>query len=280
MRNTIERVTMLPKHAFLSDYFSVGRPVILTRMLTDWPARDRWTPEHFKQSYGHVEVVIETLDAARASDPDYYLSSMKRRMMTIERFLCLPQEGADGGKFYLAQTPITKIDARLRDDIRDLPFYRPLLRRIFRQQELLWMGPKGCVSALHFDALPNFNVQFFGRKRWVIFPKEQQENLYVPSRQSLPHFSPIDYENPDLERFPKFREATPIEFVLEPGEVLFLPRGWVHYVSTIDFSISMNLWWLTWQDAARRVPKRLAYKLRSALRRANKAQQGRSATTN
>ena len=113
---------------------------------------------------------------------------------------------------------------------------------------MLWLGPAGATSALHFDLHHNFNVQLFGRKKWVIFPRAQQDSLYLPSTLRLNHFSPVNYEAPDLATFPKYRYATPIEFVLNPGEVIFLPGGWAHYVKTLEFSITLNYWFVTWRQ--------------------------------
>ncbi|HYH95373.1 cupin-like domain-containing protein, partial [Hyalangium sp.] len=39
---------------------------------------------------------------------------------------------------------------------------------------------------------------------------------------------------PDLERFPRFREAHPIELLLAPGELLVQPVGWFHQVYSLD----------------------------------------------
>ena len=36
----------------------------------------------------------------------------------------------------------------------------------------------------------------------------------------------VDFENPDYEKFPKFKDARGREGVLGPGDVLFLPMYW------------------------------------------------------
>ena len=36
----------------------------------------------------------------------------------------------------------------------------------------------------------------------------------------------INFEKPDYERFPKFKNAKGYEAVLQPGEVLYLPMYW------------------------------------------------------
>lgn len=39
-----------------------------------------------------------------------------------------------------------------------------------------------------------------------------------------------------------FRYQCPIKAILEPGDVLFLPPYWVHHVTALDLSASVNAW--------------------------------------
>ena len=34
-----------------------------------------------------------------------------------------------------------------------------------------------------------------------------------------------------------------IDFVLEPGDVLFIPALWFHNVLTVQWSVSVNVFW-------------------------------------
>lgn len=50
----------------------------------------------------------------------------------------------------------------------------------------------------------------------------------------------VDCGRPDLERFPRYRDATILEAELRAGEVLFLPVGWWHYLTALDISINVT----------------------------------------
>lgn len=44
-------------------------------------------------------------------------------------------------------------------------------------------------------------------------------------------------------RFPLLGQAQYAETVLHPGECLFIPRGWWHYITSLDTSCSVSFWW-------------------------------------
>lgn len=50
-------------------------------------------------------------------------------------------------------------------------------------------------------------------------------------------------ENPDLQKFPRFAEAPFLSCVLAPGELLFIPVKYWHYVRALDLSFSVSFWW-------------------------------------
>ena len=88
----------------------------------------------------------------------------------------------------------------------------------------------------------------YGRKRWVLFAPGQSANVYYRQRRDLPViFSPVDMSDPDPVRFPRVQSAPRHDFVLEAGEVLYLPPGWWHYVESLSDSINVNYWW--WSPA-------------------------------
>jgi [protein]-arginine 3-hydroxylase / protease len=263
---TIERVGALSSREFQRQFVATETPVILTRMIDDWPAKGKWSKEYFRRHHGAVNVSVEVLERDLGSSPEYYLASKKKQPMTLSDYVKRTEDLRDG-RLYAAQLPIRRVIPEAAKDLGRFPYVWRCLGGASGLTELLWMGPAGCTSGLHFDESHNFNVQLQGRRKWVIFPRSQQHLLYVPSHLEPNYFSPIDYANPDLERFPRYREATPIEFEIEAGETLFLPLGWVHCVWALEFSIAINLWWVTPAQAIERLPWFLKDRGKKLLRR-------------
>ena len=73
----------------------------------------------------------------------------------------------------------------------------------------IWIGNESRVAP-HYDESDNIACVVSGRRRFILFPPEQVANLYVgPLDRTIAGqpISMVDLENPDFERFPKFREA-------------------------------------------------------------------------
>ena len=56
----------------------------------------------------------------------------------------------------------------------------------------------------------------------------------------------MDLREPDLARFPRFREALDSagEAVLDPGDAIYIPILWWHGVESLDpLNVLVNYWW-------------------------------------
>lgn len=112
----------------------------------------------------------------------------------------------------------------------------------------IWIGNRSRVAA-HYDVPENIACVCAGTRRFTLFPPDQLENLYVgpidftPAGQSI---SLVDFEEPDLGRYPRFAEA--LEHAqaseLEPGDAIYIPSMWWHHVEGLEsLNILINHWW-------------------------------------
>jgi len=140
----------------------------------------------------------------------------------------------------------------------------------------IWLGPSHTVSPLHHDSRNNILVQVFGYKYIRLYPRAHMAFLYPLSTDvngvDMSNTSRIDLdvvlqsdeiegtgigldvsvgEDPEDvklarktldEEFPEFGKARYVECVLGPGECLFIPQKWWHYVRSLTPSCSVSYW--------------------------------------
>ncbi len=112
----------------------------------------------------------------------------------------------------------------------------------------IWISNRVTVQT-HHDMSDNLACVVCGRRRFTLFPPEQVANLYVgPLEFTLagPPVSLVRLENPDYQKYPRFRAALPTARYadLEPGDALFIPYMWWHHVESLDrFNVLVNYWW-------------------------------------
>ncbi|XP_042146218.1 HSPB1-associated protein 1 [Ixodes scapularis] len=113
------------------------------------------------------------------------------------------------------------------------------------RESAFWLGSAGSNTPCHQDAYGcNLVAELVGRKAWTLFPPEMSNSLYptrIPFEESS-IFSQVNLEKIDVARFPKTKLLKPYHVVLEPGDVLFVPPRWWHYVRCLDTSLSVNTW--------------------------------------
>ena len=114
----------------------------------------------------------------------------------------------------------------------------------------LFCNQPGAKTRMHFDPVDTFTVQITGRKRWrvaknrhVADPNIGWATLDRTMRAELRLYA----EGPMPERMPDDAE----EFTLEPGAMLYVPRGYWHETDSDRESISVHIHHiaLPWVDA-------------------------------
>lgn len=92
----------------------------------------------------------------------------------------------------------------------------------------LWSSPQGYITAWHYDGngLSGLNVQVLGRKYWQIVAPS------TPMR-AKPFINMMIQEKIPLSARQK-QTLEWAEFESRPGDMVFVPRFWYHYVLSLD----------------------------------------------
>ncbi|XP_062513508.1 hypoxia-inducible factor 1-alpha inhibitor-like [Corticium candelabrum] len=110
---------------------------------------------------------------------------------------------------------------------------------------LLLVGMPEVVTPAHYDGMENLFTQVLGQKRCILFNPLQYRNLY-PHPVHHPHDrqTQINFDAPDYNKFPRFRDAVGYEAIVRPGDLLYIPLNWWHYIesNSDSMTISINFW--------------------------------------
>ncbi|XP_058587161.1 HSPB1-associated protein 1 isoform X4 [Neofelis nebulosa] len=234
---------------------SLQQPAIFCNMAVDWPAQ-HWTAEHLSEVL-HGKQIRFRMGMKRTDTVPQFETTCGYVEATLEEFLTWncdrsplsgPFRDYDHSKFWAYAD--YKYFVSLFDDKTDI--FEGVIWSDFGfpgrngRESTLWIGSMGAHTPCHLDSYGcNLVFQVQGRKRWHLFPPEDTPFLYptrIPYEESSV-FSKINVVNPDLKRFPRFCKARRHMVTLSPGQVLFVPRHWWHYVESIDpVTVSINSW--------------------------------------
>ncbi|XP_030310133.1 HSPB1-associated protein 1 isoform X2 [Calypte anna] len=235
---------------------SLQQPAVFYNMVGDWPAL-HWNVEYLSAVLGgktiQFRIGLKTVDLA-----PQFETSCSYVKATLDEFLAWScgQPSCLSGPFrcyeyskYWAYADYKYI-ARIFEDkpeiFKDVRWSDFGFSGRTGKDSTLWIGSEGANTPCHLDSYGcNLVLQVQGRKRWHLFPPSDTSFLYptrIPYEESSV-FSKVNVANPDLKRFPQFKNTTAHVVTLSPGQVLLVPRHWWHYVESIDpITVSVNSW--------------------------------------
>lgn len=240
---------------FLELYQKKNRPLILTGLLAE---DAHWSLDYLCNAIGDREFLVRYYGQQRYQQNkaqwESIGSGVEAKPMLFAEYAQLLQNGqAKKEDIYLAKaslenTPLNQIDSLqklgTKLNLHPLTGYR------------MYMGHGGHTASLHYDIVDGTLCQLYGRKKVVLFPPSVTDSLYpFPISTHLRHglklracYSRVEIENPNLQAFPHFETAQKQQetIILEAGEVLFIPVGWWHEISTLEeeeMSCSVSRFW-------------------------------------
>ena len=128
----------------------------------------------------------------------------------------------------------------------EMPFFEPkksLLMVDPRQQRGIHcrFGMRNVIAESHSDAGRNAVALLAGLRRWILAHPSECESMYMlPREHPSGRHSDVDWSKPDLEKFPNFPKVQANEVILQPGDVLYVPTYWLHYIVSININIQCN----------------------------------------
>lgn len=252
----VVRVKDLGVADFVSEYLEQNRPIIITGVMSAWPALGAWNPTYFAKEFGTEPVQIygdlfkltaidslsnyfdkyfgrdiDAIDKRTSSTVPYvrwycHLSSDERVPWADEVFSRLAKDWARPS-FFPPNSLLLPICA---------PADRIDPSRDWFPAKGLFISARGGRTRLHADPWCSDAIlcQIYGRKDFVMYHPSQSPHLVSGSRT-------VDVEAPNLQDFPSFpRAEATMRDTLEPGECLLVPAGWYHHFNSATDSISLT----------------------------------------
>jgi hypothetical protein len=229
----IERVKHITPEAFINQYVKPQKPVIIEQLIDDWPAKDLWSFEYFKDIAGELQVPLYNSKPITSN----YMYNEPQAKMKFKDYIDLLQKKPTDLRLFLfnliKERPILQNHIKIPEVglkvLKDLPF--------------LFVGGQNSKVFMHYDIdLANIlHIHLQGEKRCLLFPPSETKYLYkVPN--SLKTNDGIDFSNPDFKTYPALTLAKGYTAELSPGDTLYMPEGYWHsmHYKTPGFSLSMR----------------------------------------
>jgi hypothetical protein len=222
---------------FKKEFYEPGLPVVLKNLSHDWPAYKKWNWDYFKNLVGDQKVPLYNNVKSDAYTPINKADDYK----TFGEYIDMISRGPAAWRIFLFN-----IFDHAPQLIKDFSWPEHLMKGFVKKYPMLFTGGAGAITHMHFDIDLShiLHTQFSGRKRVLMFPFKEQYKLYRKPFEvlSLADFSNYYVEGKiDYEKFPALKLAQGLDFILEPGDTLFMPSGYWHHMEYLESGFAMSL---------------------------------------
>lgn len=242
------RTRVVPSYEYLSPYQDTILPYELTGDSEDRPSQlDQRAPV---ESDTGTLVPPDLLGGAAAA-------SFHRFNAPLGLFLkaCAGvAEHHSPPRLYIAQAQIADLPKQLQDDLPT-----PQLVKLAGKGDIydsnIWMGLPPTYTPLHRDPNPNLFVQLASSKSVRLHEPAIGASVFREVQRRIGQTSQTNLRGHEMMEGPEHKAlyeaiwgpsaaAPGLEAIVEPGDALFIPKGWWHTIKSIgpDVTASVN-WW-------------------------------------
>ncbi|MBW8523102.1 cupin-like domain-containing protein [Chryseobacterium chendengshani] len=229
----VPKITNINSDDFLNNYMKPCKPVILEDFADpNSPAFTKWNYDYFKEIAGDILVNVYG-NETQSHDK---VASEPIAKTAFSDYLDLIASKSTDHRLFLFN--LLNIKPELKNDIQ----YKDITKgKILKWLPFVFFGGEGSVTRNHVDIDMShvFMIQFQGIKKIWLFPWEQSDLLY-----KLPYnfHSVVNLKEADYEKYPGTEYLNGYEVIIKPGETLYIPSGWWHYIQyeTQGYSVSVR----------------------------------------
>ncbi|MDB5115999.1 MAG: hypothetical protein JWQ79_1491 [Mucilaginibacter sp.] len=227
---SIDRVDDISYKDFVENYVNKRIPVVFNNA-SNWEESKKFTPEFFNEHFKGRETVLGGTTYSMEQLLDLTAKSTKEKPAPYPTHFEVPEKLPE----LLDMLEPMHFNYQKPDWFRSKLFpYGKLGNHIH-----LFIGGQGNQYVLHRDVFHTnaWVTQLYGEKKFVIFHgADQDEYLYAKDGE---FYSPINILTPDYEKHPKYKNARPLEIILQPGDTLYIPNGVWH--TTVAYGQNISL---------------------------------------
>ncbi|KAF3806595.1 Mitochondrial division protein 1 [Colletotrichum gloeosporioides] len=262
----VEGLSMAGFQRYLDSAGDLGpEPVVLRGLLTEWPALSSrpWDSPAYLMSRTCGGRRLVPVEVGRS----YVDEGWTQELIPFKELLGrIAGEKEKGKTTYLAQhelftqLPCLQNDILTPDHCFTAPPPHPLDHSKDKPELALplvnaWFGPPGTITPLHTDGYHNLLCQVVGAKYLRLYAPHDSEALCPRGEEEVDMSNTSgfdvgavegwdeDAEGRDAIELEEFRGLRHWDYVLEKGDVLYIPMGWWHYVRSLSVSFSVSFWW-------------------------------------
>jgi histone arginine demethylase JMJD6 len=230
----IDKRSDLTFREFIHEYIIPNKPVIITNAAKGWKAHDHFTPDFLKKNFPDKTASIKGKPYKLSEYVDMMIASTEKNPAPYPWKMDIERRFPELLEYLQPQFDVMKKN-RLKS-----PFFSEKLIPQAATLEIFLGGASGWFPYIHYDLYGLYAIvtQVYGRKEFILWEPEQGKFMY-PDPEN-PWMSTIsEYFKPDFDKYPLYKNAKGSSVVVDPGETVYVPKGWWHTARSLEPTISI-----------------------------------------